>query len=458
MQSFHKFLVNAIDDGRLPKDTTLKAFGLQSNETFSKEHFNDAKKDSKKIDFEAIENALASGLRLIDDKLKNNRVSEVAPYQTKKMLSATLEQTVLNITTGLQLGYVTLNPIYQGEFACRFCGNQEALIQECHIIGGINTGRGFNQSVRKTDNRFCVRCALAAYLSVKRLGMQFDGGFPIPKLYNLFFHYGQHSDLDIKIIQRQIDLLVQHAKNTQQTLVELNVMVNDLRVEMQHIVQPMEDAELDTILSNLPAISEWAEPAREVLAQLQQDTITEILPLGLGNYRLFVFILPQLRSGGKETLDFVQKRFSASRLASFTLIAMLRNLCGCRGPFYFQSLPKLIIDIEDGIFYVQNRIEHVDDALRKYGAIVNFARRVSLYRKGHSLLGDWILLAEKLLADPLGIYTDILRNSPIRVRDESDKAKFKRLNNQFIPGLNVVDGIEYLQLFEQLKQLQKEIN
>lgn len=104
-------------------------------------------------------------------------------------------------------------------------------------------------------------------------------------------------------------------------------------------------------------------------------------------------------------------------------------------------------------FYVQGQAEDADEALRRYSAIVNFARRVSRYREGHSLLADWILLAERLEEDPLGTFSDILRDSPLRGGDDLRKAQYHRLSNEFIKGMGVVDGTEYLRLIEQLKQL-----
>jgi hypothetical protein len=152
--------------------------------------------------------------------------------------------------------------------------------------------------------------------------------------------------------------------------------------------------------------------------------------------------------------NFIPKRFSHSRLAAFTLLALLRKLCGCNGPYYFQSVPTLAPGgFDTNTFYVQGKAENADAVLQRYSAIVNFARRVAKYREGHSLLADWILLAERLEEDPLGVFSEVLRDSPLRGGDDLREARYRRLSNEFIKGTGVIDGIEYLKLMEQLKSL-----
>ena len=104
-------------------------------------------------------------------------------------------------------------------------------------------------------------------------------------------------------------------------------------------------------------------------------------------------------------------------------------------------------------FYVQGKAWNADEVLRRYSAIVNFARRVVKWRQGHSLLADWILLAQRLEEDPLGMFSDVLRDSPLRGGDDLREARYRRLSNEFVKGMGVVDGTEYLKLIEALKQL-----
>jgi len=187
---------------------------------------------------------------------------------------------------------------------------------------------------------------------------------------------------------------------------------------------------------------------------MRTDVEAQVLPLGVGHYRLLAFVLPQLQPGRDEALDFVQRRFSRSRLAAFTLLALLRKLCGCDGPYYFQSVPTLAPGgFDPNTFYVQGKAENVEETLCRYSAIINFARRVVKRREGHSLLADWILLAERLEEDPLGMFSDVLRDSPLRGGDDLQEARYRRLSNEFIKGMGVIDGTEYLKLMEQLKSL-----
>jgi hypothetical protein len=204
----------------------------------------------------------------------------------------------------------------------------------------------------------------------------------------------------------------------------------------------------------------YLETSYEVLGQMYGDVETEhhVLGLGYGGYRLMLFILPQLKWGGKEGHDFVQKRFSKSRIAVFTLLAFLRRLCGCDGPYYFQSLPTLAPGgFNRDTFYVRNRALSVKETLDKYEAITNFARRVVKYEQGRSPLVEWILLAERFLDDPLGTFSDMLRDSPLRGGDDFADFKRRRLGKEFIKRMGVFDSLEYLSLFEKLKEFQEVI-
>ena len=273
-------------------------------------------------------------------------------------------------------------------------------------------------------------------------------------MYNVIFHYGSYHDDEKEVFQQQLDYLIEYARKAEKSVAELEAGLKEIRRNLL-VEQNFED------FSDI--LGEWDEPAIETIAQLETGAKSQVLALGSGFYRLFIFILPQFRTGSQESIDFVQKRFSQSRLAAFTLLALLRGLCGKDGPYYYQSLPRLNTGTESGVFYVQNKPERADEALRKYGAIVSFARQVNRYRRGHSLLADWVLLAERLLQDPLGIFSDILRASPIRASDDfnDSRIRYKRLsgsNWEGAKGLGVVDSTEYLALYERLHELAKEMN
>jgi hypothetical protein len=444
MQSFHTFLEQAMKDGRLPRELTKTAFGLTPDEEFSKDIFNERKKGDT-LNFEALAQAVETLLDTVGKAVVDERPLDVAPQLgATKMLMLTPEELMVHLMDRIQIGYlpaVALNKsaVQVAKLACRFCGANLAAIEEKNILGGSGTGNRFNQSLKGTSQRFCLRCALSSYLATKRLGMQFDGIFPVPKLYNIIFHYGHHQDRELEAIQRQIDYVLAQTRGEKGP--------PELLQDLQQIRQELGQAEIDW--------ENWVDPAMEVISSMEKDVQAEVIPLGSGHYRLLVFILPQLRPGSKEGLDFVQKRFSRSRLAIYTLLGLLRKLCGCHGPYYFQSLPTLAPDgFNPDAFYVNGRAENADAALRRHGMITSFARRVAKYRQGHSILGDWILLAEELDQDPLGVFSDVLRDSPIRGGDDLGKARYMRLSNEFVPGMRVVDATEYLTLFEQLRQLQ----
>jgi hypothetical protein len=404
------------------------------------------------VDFTALTKAARTLLHQADRAIAEGRALEASPYLgAQKMLDLEPDVLVNRLLSSVQLGYrAAINEPSSAEQAlpCRFCGTRRAVIDEKNIIGGPGTGNRLNQSLKPGNERFCLRCALSSYLETKRLGMQFDDSFPVPKLYNTLFHYGHHKDAELEIIQQQIDYVLAHSGD-EKTVEELWVDLQQLRErasEDQHTLTDPIDFE------------NWVPSALEVVRQMQQDVDAEVIPLGGGAYRLLVFILPQLRPGSGEGLEFVQQRFSHSRLAVITLLGFLRQLCGCDGPYYFQSVPRLTPGAFDpDTFYVRGDSMQADEALRRYGLITEFARRVVPYRQGHSQLADWILMAEKVERDPLAVFSDVLRKSPIRGGDDYHNFRYKRLSNDFVPGMSVVDGSEYLTLFEHLRNMQEEI-
>lgn len=456
MQSFYTFLKQAMADGRLPTKHIKATFGLADHDNFTKDIFNERKK-SDALNFSALVQAIGVLLERAAAAIAENRTLEFAPQLGSKMLSLAPEALIIHLLDRIQIGYLPAVIVDDAttsarRLACRFCGANLAAIEEKNILGGSGTGNRFNQSLKRASQRFCLRCALSSYLTTKRLGMQFDGIFPVPKLYNIIFHYGRHDDWELEAIQRQIDYILNQTKEVER--------LADLRTDLQGIWERVAQDHgvfIDEVETGEIFWECWVEPALRVISHMEKNVQSEVIPLGSDYYRLLIFILPQLRPGSKEGLDFVQKRFSRSRLAVYTLLGLLRQLCGCDGPYYFQSLPTLAPGrFEANTFYVNGRGERADVALRRYGVITNFAQRVVKYRQGHSILADWILLAEQLEQDPLGVFSDVLRGSPIRGGDDLSKASYKRLSNDFMPGMAVIDATEYLTLFEQLQQLQLE--
>lgn len=452
MQGFHAFFSGAMDDGRLPVGKTKAAFGMKDTECFDKDTF-DKRRKSDAVDYHSLAQALQSLIELAERLIAEGNALSVSPrLGTEKTFPASPADLVAQLFDRMRMGYLPASSAESDDdrtgLACRFCGANTAAIDEKNIIGGSGTGNRFNQSLKSDDGRFCPRCALSSYLETKRLGMQFESIYPIPKLYNIIFHYGDHADWELEAIQRQIDYVLAEVGGKKET----DDLWNDLQEVRRRVAGRHSMAAAPVDFEN------WTPAALEVMHQMQQDVQAEIIPLGSGAYRLLVFILPQLRPGSREGLEFVQKRFSHSRLAVTTLLGFLRQLCDCDGPYYFQSVPRLSPGgFDANTFYIRGEAEQADETLRRYGLIAEFARNVVSYRQGHSQLADWILLAEQVERDPLAVFSDVLRKSPIRGGDKFQDFRYKRLSNDFVPGMSMVDGTEYLALFEHLRDVQDKL-
>ena len=461
MQSFHRFLSEAISDDRLPETEVKCAFGMNTTDEFEKTKFEAAKKNGVGVDFKSLEIAIAHWIQKVDVALNSGTVDAIATNLNQKMFSSNTSVLTDLILSGTQLGTVLFDQNQTSlstSLVCRFCGANAAEIPEKNILGGSKTGGRFNQSVRKADERFCLRCAVASYLENRRLGMLFDdGGFPIPKLYNIIFHYGRYQDWEVRAIQRQIDYIFHRKERnipTPQLLEELVEIRDQVHAEVNA-------SEVSDHYDNPWAALDAAEPvvrvSQAVADACQRDVQADVLALGAGSEKLLVFVLPQLRPGSKDGLDFVQRRFSQSRLTAFTLLAFLQQLTNGNGPWYFQSLPRLTPErMQENHFYIHNRPEPVERNLQRYSQLVDFAQQVVKYRDGHSQLADQIMLADQLRADPLGVFSDVLRDSPVRGGDDFDM-KYKRLSNDWetTKGLGVVNLDEYQEIYQNLHQTAK---
>ena len=459
MQSFYHFLSEAMADGRLPATEVKRAFGMTMIDDFEKKKFEAAKKDGVGVDFESLKIAIAHWLQKVEVELNSGAVDAMAPNLNRKMFSSNTGVLTDLILSGTQLGTVFFDrnqTSLSTSPVCRFCGASAAEIPEKNILGGSKTGGRFNQSVRKADERFCLRCAIASYLENRRLGMLFDdGGFPIPKLYNIIFHYGRYQDWEIRAIQLQIDYIFHQKERNIPTLQLLEELV-EIRAQAHAEVNASEVPDhYDDPWAALDAAEPVARVSQTVADACQRDIQADVLTLGAGSEKLLVFVFPQLRPGSKDRLDFVQRRFSQSRLATFTLLAFLQRLTSGHGPWYFQSLPRLDPGhMQADHFYIHNRSEPVERNLQRYSRIVDFAQRVVKYRDGHSQLADQIMLADRLRADPLGVFSEVLRDSPIRGGDDFDM-KYKRLSNDWDKGLGVVNLDEYQEIYQNLHQTTK---
>jgi len=473
MQSFYAFIRRSMVEGSLPADAMRAAFALAPEEDFNKDIFMERKK-SQVIDRPKFQYAIASFLSSLQQKIEQGESRTLAANLAGKMPALNLDQTADALVQGVQIGFLTMwgrgeRANIKEKLPCRFCGADVAIIAEKNITGGFGAGRFYNQSpkLRPFAEALCGRCGVSGYLMTKLLGMHIarpqpkSKDFPVPKQYNLIFHYGHHDETGGRklaaMIRDLFDLIGSFRRKAQdeKTFFSVEYVREEMarRTARHEIAKEKEIPSVEEAFAALIA-DEALAPGLETLGQMRTDVQVKVLPLGIGRYRLLTFILPQLQPGRDESLDFVQRRFSRSRLAAFTLLALLRKLCGCNGPYYFQSVPTLSPGgFDHNTFYVRGKANNADEVIRHYSIIVNFARRVTKWREGHSLLADWILLAERLEEDPMGTFSDILRDSPLRGGDDLRETRYRRLSNEFIKGTGVIEATEYLKLMEQIKQL-----
>lgn len=472
MQSPYALLKRCMDEGSLPAEEMKATFAIGPEEDFNKNTFNQ-RKDRGVIARFQLQKAIEEFVNNVQKEIDAGRVEEIAAYVASKMLPLSPGHMASALCKDVQLGFLSLIEANREasdaeQLPCRFCGAGAAIVVEKNITGGFGAGRFYNQSpkLRSFEETLCGRCGISGYLLTKLLGMHIARpqpkakDYPVPKQYSLVFHYGHHSEQEAQRLQVIIDGLFDEIAKFQQKAQNEKRFFSVEYIREQVVQRVLEreakQSEIATAEEALAALldDEATVPGLEALGEMRQDVQAQVLPLGVGHYRLLAFILPQLQPGRDEALDFVQKRFSKSRLAAFTLLALLRKLCGCNGPYYFQSVPTLAPGgFDSNTFYVRGKAENAGEVLRRYSAIVNFARRVVKWRQGHSLLTDWILLAERLEEDPLGTFSHVLRDSPLRGGDDLREAQYRRLSNEFVKGMGVVDGTEYLRLIEVLKRL-----
>jgi hypothetical protein len=177
----------------------------------------------------------------------------------------------------------------------------------------------------------------------------------------------------------------------------------------------------------------------------------------MGGYRMILFVLPQIRAPRDKEHDFAQSRFSHSRVTVTALLSFLRELCGCDGPFYYQSLPTLTPDaFQRETFYVRDEPISVQQAQNEYEAVTQLAWKLIKRRKptesGSELFTRKILLAEQFLTDPLGKFAAIMRDSAILGQTEGG---YKRLPGGWRADWKAQDLTEYAKFIQRLSRLQE---
>ena len=469
-QSFPLFLYRLIEEYRvLDRNRVAHVFGL---EEVTKEQIKLAL-DAGRYDAAALRTLLSEILAHFQADIDRGGETWLLGFIRThgKLIDLPRRRFFAEITARVVLGYLPLaEPIpLETDIGCRLCGGGVPTVLQKYVTFGLGAFHFHtkNPQLGREAPALCIKCALSAYLHLRVLGareVRIERNVSqVPQRVTLAFHYGHHDDQDAQLLATTIDEIFrlitffgQQARKEHHHFSAEYIRDQVLfhRASLVDAGIPLSHAEaMASIFSD-----ETVLPAVETMTYMEQDAQAQVLPLGTGGARLFAFLLPQLRHGRKEDDDFVQERFSESRLAAFTLLALLRKLCGCDGPFYFQSVPRLTPgEFDADTFYVRGQGISVERALAHYSAIINFARRVAKWRKGHSLLADWILLAERIEADPLAMLSEILRRTPMRRRDfrkeARDKFDYEPLAGpQTIDETGVIDTTEYLKLLVQIRR------
>lgn len=384
------------------------------------------------------------------------------PYIRSKFLARD-EETVTNaLLDGVSLGYLMVSsPRKAVDVGCRVCGVKPMEAEDKSILMGQNTHKFHNQSGKQKsseDPKACLRCATCTYLMVKLIGSEAIGQPQVPKTYNLIFHYGKHDDDEVKRLTHQVDLIW----NLVQTHQQRERTAADIRKSVEEAKQKWSRNELFKVC---PWLAQSTPPSEscplEVLAVSklgEAKTERHILGLGMGGYRMILFILPQLKpprgKKGEPPPDpyLTQRRFSDSRVTVTALLSFLRELCGCDGPFYYQSLPMLTPDAFQGdTFYVRNAPISVRQAQQEYEAVTQLAWKL-IWQRGSDGFVRKVVLAEKLLEDPLGTFAAVMRDSAILGQT---KGSYKRLPGVYREDWRAQDLTEYAKFIQRLSKLQE---
>jgi len=349
MQSVHAFLKRAMAEGLLPADKIRAVFALGPDEDFEKETFMERKKGAV-IDWHILQDVVADFLNKAEEKAQGEGRGfgsqpgrEDARHEPRSECRCAAQRCTARLPFDGRHGGRGGKGL---QTSLPLCGSDAAIIQEKNITAGFGAGRFCNQSSKREpfEDALCGRCGISSYLATKLLGMHNakpqpkSKDYPVPKQYNIVFHYGRHNQAEVLQLRDTIDdifdLVGEYRKKAIEERHPFSLEYMKEEISRRAAERLKEDKGLPTPEEALAALIEEEDvvPGLDILAQTPQEERAQVLPLGSGDYRLLVFILPRLQPGREEALDFVNHRLSRSRLAAFTLLALLRKLCGCDGP------------------------------------------------------------------------------------------------------------------------------
>ncbi|MEW6228154.1 MAG: hypothetical protein AB1700_08715 [Bacillota bacterium] len=492
-QSFPNFvdhLVNDSDyDGLLKADDVKRAFNVTvATKPAIKESI-----DAERYSTEELRALLSGLLESFEASIDGGSTKWLMGFlhKNEKFVSLPAHEYIDALLADIQLGYhLFRRAVGRERVPCRLCNAAEARVEDRYVTTGLNSFRFSNQSVRHQAGKVCPRCALYSYLAQKLLGTEMvsvGGKLPqVPKTYNLIFHYGRHTDDEMKQLTHRIDLLwslIRQHYDTDRIRRETAKQVQALTERLQREENALKrsklageltsrKAELEaihadllrtehSILDNYPWLKEMdgsAVPAENCLLdtmanlQLSESKVERhVLGLGIGGYRMILFVLPQIRAprDAKEH-DFAQRRFSNSRVTVLALLSFLRELCGCDGPFYYQSLPALTPEaFRRDTFYVRNEPITIQKVHNEYEAVTQLAWRL-VRQRGIKGFVRKVVLAERLLDDPLATFAEVMRDSSIF---RQTKGPYKRLPGNYRQDWGTYDLTEYAKFIHKLSRL-----
>ena len=160
--------------------------------------------------------------------------------------------------------------------------------------------------------------------------------------------------------------------------------------------------------------------------------------------------MPKIRAPHGKEHDFAQRRLSNSRITVTAVLWLLRELCGCDGPFYYQSLPTLTPDgFRRDTFYIRNEPIDVKKAQNEYEVVTQLAWKL-IWQRGSDGFVSKVVLAEKLLEDPLGTMASVMRDSQILGQT---KGSYKRLPGGYRQDWKAQDLTEYARFMQRFSKV-----
>lgn len=453
-------------------------------------------------------------LSLLDEMGKQNDAGDkkwLLPFVIKdrKLVEISESEYRKEILSLIQIGYLHFesqsSAFSNGDLLeCRLCGVKPTATRNSMVLFGTGAFLRHNQRVRRpieSDPIACLRCALFSWLQQKLLGTTkiSIGGSPpklpmVPKSYNLIFHYGNHPDEEVVHLAQQIDH-VWELVSRHRAAEDVRRKIYEARKPLVQKVEKEQDAEKraalegelkkkeaelqqaqanvvqveDEILADFPWMCDSGtspvpseNPVLDIVGNLQlseSKVERHILGLGMGGYRMILFVLPQIRPPrdpeNKKPHDFAQSRFSNSWITVTAFLSFLNHLCECDGPFYYQSLPLLNPEtLQSGVFYVRNQAIRAEEVQRRYAAIYDLAWKL-VWQRGPEGFVKKVVLAEKLLADPLGTFSAVMRNSLIlgQKKKKEKGGAYKRLKAEYRHDWGAQDLTEYARFIQQLVNL-----